>query len=253
MPTETRQRRRLRTAETRRRRRRFAIGIAIVVVVMAEAIGVLLTPRPAEGGPTAGPEAAFSSRPLEARSPDATGTVVTVPIQPAPAAARVAPIAPPPPPSPVPPLPVPAPLPDPLARVALVEIGSIRIPKIGLDQPVREGIEQMVIDAGPAHWPGTAAFGSWGNTVLAGHRTTHSAPFRRVGELVAGDQIMLSDTTGTYTYRVTGIDVVPRTDFSIVDQSPGRNLTIFTCHPLGSSAERLVVHAELVSSPRPGQ
>ncbi|MGZ4755347.1 MAG: class E sortase, partial [Acidimicrobiia bacterium] len=122
-----------------------------------------------------------------------------------------------------------------------------------LDQTVHEGIEQMVIDAGPAHWPGTAAFGSWGNVVLAGHRTTHTEPFLRAAELAPGDEIILSDAVGTYTYHVTGIEVVPNTALSIVDQHPGRTLTIFTCHPIGSSAQRLVVHAQLMSAPRPGQ
>ena len=138
-------------------------------------------------------------------------------------------------------------------RVALVDIGRIQIPKIGLDQPVHEGVEQMVIDAGPAHWPGTAAFGSWGNVVLAGHRTTHTEPFLRVAELAPGDEIILSDASGTYTYHVTGTQVVANTALWIVDQKPGRNLTIFTCHPIGSSSQRFVVSAELMSTPRPGQ
>ena len=89
--------------------------------------------------------------------------------------------------------------------------------------------------------------------MLAGHRTTHTEPFLRVAELAPGDEIILSDSIGTYTYHVTGIEVVPNTALWIVDQHPGRTLTIFTCHPIGSSAERLVVHAELMSTPRPGQ
>src|SRR6478752_2143727 len=156
-------------------------------------------------------------------------------------------------PPPPPPLPVPAALPDPSAHRDLVEIGRIQIPKTGVDQPVREGVEQMVIDAGPAHWPGTAAFGAWGNVVLAGHPTTHTEPFLRVAELNPGDPIILSDAVGTYTYHVTGIEIVPNTALSIVDQHPGRTLTIFSCHPIGSSAQRIVVHAELMSTPRPGQ
>jgi sortase A len=144
-------------------------------------------------------------------------------------------------------------MPNPSNRVPLVDIGHISIPKIGVEQTVREGIEQMVIDAGPAHWPGTAAFGSWGNVVLAGHRSTHSSPFLRVAELAAGDEIVLSDADGTYTYHVTSTEVVPNTALWIKDQSPGRTLTIFTCHPIGSAAQRFVVHAQLMSAPRPGQ
>ena len=42
------------------------------------------------------------------------------------------------------------------------------------------------------------------------------------------------------------VEVVPNTAMWIVDQHPGRTLTIFTCHPIGSSAERLVVHEMLI-------
>jgi sortase A len=89
--------------------------------------------------------------------------------------------------------------------------------------------------------------------VLAGHRSTNTSPFLRVGELAPGDEIVLADDSGTYTYHVTGLQVVPNTALWIVDQKPGRTLTIFTCHPIGSAAQRLVVRAELMSTPRPGQ
>ncbi len=147
-------------------------------------------------------------------------------------------------------LPVAAPMPNPSTQVALVDVGRIQIPRTGVDEIVREGIEQMVIDAGPAHWPGTASFGGWGNTVLAGHRSTKTAPFLRNGELVAGDLIVLSDVTGVYSYRVTKLEVVSDTALWITDQHPGRTLTIFTCHPIGSSRQRLIVSAELVTRPR---
>ncbi len=154
-------------------------------------------------------------------------------------------------PPPPPPLPVPAALPNPAAFRELSEIGRIRIPKTGVDAVMREGVEQMVIDAGPAHWPGTAAPGAWGNLVLAGHRSTETSPFLRNGELVAGDEIVLTDSTGSYYYSVTNVQVVPNTALWIVDQHPGRTLTIFTCHPIGSAAQRLIVQAELRSRPRP--
>ncbi len=72
----------------------------------------------------------------------------------------------------------------------------------------------------------------------------------RNGELAPGDLVLLSDATGSYSYRVTELEVVDATALWIVDQHPGRTLTIFTCHPIGSSAQRLVVRAELVTRPR---
>jgi sortase A len=222
-------------------RRRTVVGVIVALgVASAVAVPVLASadtgaPVPTHRVVAAAPVAALAEAPLPSAEP-------------ALAAAAWSAAHPPPPP----PLPVPAPLPDPAAYRTLTEIGRIQIPATGVDQPVREGVEQMVIDAGPAHWPGTASFGGWGNVVLAGHRTTHTEPFLRNAELVPGDEIVLSDATGAYHYAVTSVEVLPNTALWIVDQHEGRTLTIFTCHPIGSSAERLVVHAQLTTRPRPG-
>jgi sortase A len=48
-----------------------------------------------------------------------------------------------------------------------------------------------------------------------------------------------------FTYHVTEMFVVNPDAMWITDQKPGRTLTIFTCHPIGSSAQRLVVRANL--------
>jgi sortase A len=218
--------------------------VILVSALIAGSAAIALTPGRAQGQ---------TAEPSLLVRPSNIVPVAIHTVEPTLATAAATPPTPPPPPNPAPPLPVPASMPNPANRVALVEYGRIQIPKIGLDQTVHEGIEQMVIDAGPAHWPGTAAFGSWGNVVLAGHRTTHTEPFHRAAELAPGDEITLSDSVGTYHYTVTGLEVVPNTALDIVDQHPGRTLTIFTCHPIGSSAQRLVVRAQLMSAPRPGQ
>jgi sortase A len=151
----------------------------------------------------------------------------------------------------VPPLPVPAPAPgDSFNGEPVVQIGSIAIPSISLDHSLFEGVGQTVLAAGPGHWPGTAEPGGWGNAVVAAHRQTHGAPFHDIDHIQAGDPIVLTTPAGTFTYAVTGAKVVPNTDFSIVDQHPGRTLTLFSCHPIGSSAQRYVVTATLVSSQR---
>jgi sortase A len=226
---------------------RLPLVAALAVALIVGAGAIAFTPGQAEGQSIRSLLVEHPSG-LPQRAPATARTV-----EPSLAVAAATPDTPPPPPNPVPPLPTPAPLPGRWNDVPLTEIGRIQIPKIGVDQVVREGVEQKVIDAGPAHWPGTAAFGSWGNVVLAGHRSTNTSPFLRVAELAPGDEIILSDTTGTYTYHVTGTQVVPNTALWIVDQHPGRTLTIFTCHPIGSAAQRFIVRAELMSTPHPGQ
>ncbi len=230
----------------RRARRRIALAATAVALACTVTVAIAATTTP-ESGSTLSVRRAAARESVLPVAPTLARAVV--PSADAGLAAAAWEIAHPPPP---PPLPVPAALPNPSAPRELVEIGRIQIPKTGVDEAIREGVEQVVIDHGPAHWPGTAEIGGWGNLVLAGHRSIHTAPFLRNGELAAGDTIVLSDATGTYRYSVTGVEVVPSTALWIVDQHAGRTLTIFTCHPIGSSAQRLVVRAALTSRPRPG-
>ena len=64
-----------------------------------------------------------------------------------------------------------------------LQIGSIEIPRIGLERSMYEGIRLSTLDRGPGHWPGTAMPGEFGNVVVAGHRVSHNEDFRN---LVAG-------------------------------------------------------------------
>lgn len=137
-------------------------------------------------------------------------------------------------------------VPDPSVRRPIALIGRIGIPTIGVYADLRDQITQESIDLGPSHWPGTAAPGGFGNAVIGGHRSSHSAPFHDLGELKAGDPIVLTDTAGRqFVYKVTELFVVQPDAMWIVDQTPGHTLTLFTCHPIGSAAERLVVRAAL--------
>jgi sortase A len=181
------------------------------------------------GAVALGPRAAVTNRPVPA--------AVTAPAPPTSTS----------PPGPVePPLPTPEASPgDGFAPVAIVARGEISIPKIGLATTYYEGVEQPVLAAGPGHWRGTAAAGGWGNMVVAAHRVSHGAWFRRINELVPDDAIVVTENGRSFTWVVTGSEVVTPTDLWIVDQHPGRTLTLFACHPLESSSSRYVVHAQL--------
>jgi len=140
---------------------------------------------------------------------------------------------------------------DPRADVPVVPIGEIEIPKIGLIHTVYEGVWLTVVDHGPGHWPGTAEPGGWGNSVFAGHRVTNSHPFRRIDELAPSDEIIVRNDRGVFTYQVTGNQVVDESAMHIVDQAPGRTITIFACHPPGSAQFRFVVFGALVRADPP--
>jgi sortase A len=188
---------------------------------------------------------------VEPVPPDATATTATGRGGPGeqPATPPVSDVAPAPAPAPAsPPLTQPTPPPpDERAASPLVKVGEIRIPKLGLVHPIYEGVTLTVVDHGPGHWPGSAMPGQVGNAVFAGHRVTHSHPFRNLDRLVPGDEIVFVTATGTSTYRMTKQEIVRPTDTWIVTPTPTPTLTLFACHPPGSAAQRIVVRADLAA------
>lgn len=133
------------------------------------------------------------------------------------------------------------------AAEPVVEIGTIEIPKLGLVHRVYEGVTLNNIDLGPSHWPGTAEPGQVGNTVFAGHRVTHSEPFRHIDRLVPGDQVVFTVHGERSSYHVTASMVVDASDSWISDQTPTPTGTLYACHPPGSVQSRYVVRLALDS------
>lgn len=149
-------------------------------------------------------------------------------------------------PGPTLPIPIPPPS-DPRAPTPLVVIGSIEIPRIGLDEPMREGVTLTVIDHGPSHWPGSAMPGQAGNVVIAGHRTTKTKPFLDIDKLAKGDKIVFRTNDGEFAYEVTETLVVVPRDLWIIDPTPESTVTLFACHPKGSARQRYVVKGKLIA------
>ena len=118
---------------------------------------------------------------------------------------------------------------------------------------VVEGVTPEVLKKGPGRYPSTAMPGAIGNFAIAGHRTTYGAPFFHVDLLVRGDVIDVIDRDGKqWTYVVRRQEVVEPEDTWTVGPDPlGRGrptLTLTTCYPRFSDAQRLIVFAELRST-----
>ncbi len=136
-----------------------------------------------------------------------------------------------------------------------VEVGDgiarIIVPRLELDAIVVElwGLDDADnLKRGPGHIPDTAYPGQPGNVVISGHRTTYGAPFRRIEELVAGDEIILVTAENRYTYEVYEQRIVLPSDLSVLEQTGEPKLTLTACHPWYSAAQRIVVIARLVES-----
>lgn len=125
-----------------------------------------------------------------------------------------------------------------------VDLGTIKIPKLGLSQHVLEGTQKQM-HYGVGHVTGTAPMGAFGNCALAGHNTTS---FRYLNKLSQGDRVILKAGGNVFTYSVFKSFTVLPTDVYVLNQVPDENatLTLITCTPYLTATHRLIVQARLM-------
>jgi sortase A len=129
----------------------------------------------------------------------------------------------------------------------------IKIPKIGVERVVVEGVDRDDLRKGPGHVPSTALPDRPGTFGISGHRTTYGAPFYRLDELRKGDRIIVVTKAATFEYAVSRTRIVRPTDTWVLDNVPGpdgkprRTIVLTTCNPRYSARERLIVFGDLVS------
>jgi sortase A len=129
-------------------------------------------------------------------------------------------------------------------------IGRVEIPKIGLSQPMFEGVGLDVLAGGPGHWAGTAMPGDNGNSVVAGHRVTHTHPFLDIDQLQPGDQVVFTTGAGRFVYAVTQSFIVTPDATWIANPTSDPTMTLFACHPKHEKTHRIVVTGHLISAQR---
>lgn len=122
-------------------------------------------------------------------------------------------------------------------------VARLRIPRLGLDEVVVEGVDADALRAGPGHMPGTPLPGRPGNAVVSAHRDRH---FHALGELAVGDTVATESDAGRMLWIVTARRVVDR-EARALHPSATPELTLTTCWPirwLGSAPDRLLVTAK---------
>jgi sortase A len=134
-------------------------------------------------------------------------------------------------------------------------VTRIRIPAIGTDSIVVQGISLKALNTGAGHYPDTPLPGQAGNVAIAGHRTTYGKPFAHEDQLKQGDKIYLTTPFARYTYEVlpsfgghSNPWVVANNDWSVANPTPDSELTLTTCHPPGKATNRLVTRAKLIKT-----
>lgn len=126
---------------------------------------------------------------------------------------------------------------------------TLVIPSMKLQQTIHEG-GKWALNKGIWHTPKTGSPESGGNMVLSGHRFTYGGPavLYHMDKVKKGDKIIIYWQQKKYEYTVRNILVVPPTRSEIQNQTEEPLLTIYTCTPLITAKNRLVIQAELLEA-----
>jgi len=125
------------------------------------------------------------------------------------------------------------------------------ITKIGVNAPIVESKNEAYgLDRGAWRVPETSTPDKGSNTVITGHRFKYLPPnnltFYLLDKLEIGDIISVIWKEQNYYYRVKETKVVPDTELSVLNPSDKPIITLFTCTPIYSTENRLVVVGELM-------
>ena len=134
-------------------------------------------------------------------------------------------------------------------------MGTVLVPKIGVELPIRHGTSEPVLAVGAGHLYGTSlpVGGTGSHTVVTGHRgLVKSLMFTRLDELHDGDFMYIKVMDETLGYEVDRISVIEPDDVSRLKIVPGEDrLTLMTCTPYGINTHRLLVSGHRVAIPLP--
>ena len=144
------------------------------------------------------------------------------------------------------------------ARPGAVEtFATMVVPRFGADfqRTITEGVTRSgtLDEHGIGWYPHSALPGEVGNFAVAGHRMTFGKPFHLIADLVEGDPLIVQTPEVWYVYRVTESLVVLPHEVEVIAPVPGdrdaepteRFITLTSCHPMYSAAQRYVVHGVL--------
>lgn len=144
------------------------------------------------------------------------------------------------------------------------------IPKLGIDARIERvqlvpkednGITyyQWQVPRGfEVGWHETSALlGQAGNTVLNGHNNIYGEVFRDLHDLELGDEIIVYDLEKPHVYQVIHQEIMPENGQPLsvrienarwIQQSGDERITLVTCWPYSTNANRLVVIAKPASN-----
>ena len=122
---------------------------------------------------------------------------------------------------------------------------QIQIPSIKVDAPVVQGDSWEQLKKGVGQHAGSTDPGQPGNLVLSAHDDVYGEIFRYLDQLETGDEIVVFTAQHTYTYIVTGVEIVEPTDVEVMAPTDNPTVTLISCYPYMVDNKRIVVQANL--------
>jgi sortase A len=126
------------------------------------------------------------------------------------------------------------------------------VPRWGADyaRPIAQGVgvSDVLNKIGLGHYPSTQMPGEVGNFAIASHRMAYGGQLKDLHELQIGDHIYVETEAGWHSYVFRSLEYVLPTGVGVLDPVPqnpdvapvDRLITLTTCNPFYSTAERLV-------------
>jgi sortase A len=116
---------------------------------------------------------------------------------------------------------------------------------------IKQNADYILADAsmrnlafGPTHVSHTAKPGTYGNSVIVGHRDTH---FEKLKDVELGELIQIEKDGVRIHYRVAEKMIVDDTEVAVMESLDANALTLITCYPFNSidpnPKQRFVVRA----------
>lgn len=132
-----------------------------------------------------------------------------------------------------------------VAEDSRLPMALLRIPELELEVPVLAGVDELTLNRGAGHIPGTAAPDGAGNIGIAGHRDGF---FRPLHAIEVGTLVELVTLAEVRQFRVADVSIVDPTEVGVLADTARTTLTLVTCYPfwfVGSAPQRYIVRAEL--------
>jgi LPXTG-site transpeptidase (sortase) family protein len=134
----------------------------------------------------------------------------------------------------------------------------LTIPKLGLIAPIITAattdteVVHGLLDSGVVLYPGSAPFGTSGQTVILGHSAPTGWPkikydwvFSRLNELADGDMVVVTYNNETRYYTVVNTRVVTPQEGVPVPTVEGNSLALVSCWPPGKDLKRIVIETTI--------